>query len=495
MSLRTWVGATVAVVAILVGTARGQSVQVWGGPSYTPGVGGHIGYSVPHTPGWAVSDSGIAISNFSQQDGTSRIQGSPGFRWDASGAVTELGSLGADASGKSSTYPCAVNGAGTVVGYGFKYDGAGVLVGRQAVRWDATGRSTELGNLGSDSAGKTDSYAYAINGAGTTVGSSKKFDAVHNYWGTRAVRWDAPGIAATELDDLAPGVMVGFNAAAYAVNAGGTVVGYSTATDGFGTRAVRWDSGGTAATELGSLGLNSNPVNDSCAYAVNATGTAVGYARKQTLVGNTTFDWGDRAVRWDASSAAAIELGNLGTHSGSTRSYAYAINDAGTTVGYASKYDALGNNLGTRAVRWDASGTTATELGSLQATVSGSNDGWAYAINSAGVSVGYANVYNLAGTAYLGQHAVYWGADGAAVDLNNLVPLNGPDYWMLTQAYVISDTGYIVGTAYYFPDVYHSSYSYQRLFLMQVPAAAAVPEPACLSLLAMGGVGLLRRRR
>ncbi len=65
-------------------------------------------------------------------------------------------------------------------------------------------------------------------------------------------------------------------------------------------------------------------------------GTAVEYGRK-IVSGN---DLGDRAVRWDASGASAMELGNLGTdNNGYTINQAYAVNAAGTAIGYGYKYD------------------------------------------------------------------------------------------------------------------------------------------------------------
>ena len=92
---------------------------------------------------------------------------------------------------------------------------------------------------------------------------------------------------------------------------------------------------------------------------MNAAGTAVGYAEK--YVGG--IDKGDRAVRWDASGTVATELGNLGTDSsGYTNVYACAVNASGTAVGNANKY-VSGDYMGQRPVRWDASGTAATELG------------------------------------------------------------------------------------------------------------------------------------
>jgi hypothetical protein len=92
---------------------------------------------------------------------------------------------------------------------------------------------------------------------------------------------------------------------------------------------------------------------------------------------------GYHAVRWDASSTAATELGNLGTNkNGFTASAAYAINSAGTAVGYADKFES-GNGLGYRAVRWYASGTVATELGHIGTDSNGSTSCQAQAVNDA----------------------------------------------------------------------------------------------------------------
>ena len=171
------------------------------------------------------------------------------------------------------------------------------------------------------------------------------------------------------------------------VNNSGTVVGYSEMYQNFndmGLRAVRWDASGKAATELGNLGTDSSGTTNGGAYAVNDAGTAVGYSYK--YVGGR--DMGTRAVRWDASGTAATELGNLGTDSnGITYAYAYAVNNTGTAVGYSYKY--IGSNdMGSRAVRWDASGTAATELGNLGTDSSGFTLAAAYAVNAAGTSRG-----------------------------------------------------------------------------------------------------------
>jgi len=162
------------------------------------------------------------------------------------------------------------------------------------------------------------------------------------------------------------------------------------------------------------------------------------------------------------------------------------VNDAGTAVGYATKYDA-GVSKGTRAVRWDASGTAAAELGNLGTDATGYTRAYANAVNDAGTAVGYAEKYDAGSS--IGNRAVYWGLDGAAVDLNTLIdPASG---WTLTEASAISDTDWIVGIGSYDPDGAGGLDAYDRLFLMQVP------EPATLSLLAagLGAVWMGKRRR
>lgn len=106
--------------------------------------------------------------------------------------------------------------------------------------------------------------------------------------------------------------------------------------------------GGTAATELRILGTNATGSTLNGAYAINAAGTTVGYGMKYGADGSQL---GMRAVRWDAGTTAATELGNLGVNPvGNGEAVASAINDAGTAIGYSLKQVGT-TNLGYRAVR------------------------------------------------------------------------------------------------------------------------------------------------
>jgi hypothetical protein len=407
-------------------------------------------------------------------------------RWDTSGAAPiELGNLGVRSDGVALSSALAVNAAGTAVGNAWRFD-SGVDRGQRAVRWDPSGAVTELGHLGADSSDQTTTSAVAINAAGTAVGWTDKW-AGFAYKGEHALRWDASGTAATELGNLGTDSSGNPASEAVAINTAGTAVGnsgkFDASGDGLGGRAVRWNASGTTATELGNLGTEISGITTSSAVAINDSGTAVGFADKWNL--NT--DFGPRAVRWDASGTAATELGNLGTDSGgATNSSAIAINAVGTAVGYAEKY-VSGSDIGLRAVRWDASGTAATELGNLGTDGSGFTTSNAYAVNTAGITVGYADLLGVVGN----SHAVAWGPDGVAIDLNTLLPADSG--WQLFEADGITDTNWVSGRGWFDPDGPGGQDGYGRQFLLNI--SSVVPEPSGLVLLSLAGALSLRRQR
>jgi hypothetical protein len=456
--LCVWMGIILGLVPI----AQADFLQVYGSPTYDPNTGNGFKGGSAH-----VNDSGMAVGWAIKYVRGTNVGRRP-VRWNASGAM-ELGNLGTDSNGYTWTEACAINNAGTAVGFAGKlFHIVSKEMDFHAVRWNALGTDAmELGNLGTDGNGCTEAYAYAINNAGITVGGARKYIG-GKYVGFPAVRWDATG-AVTELGHLGADSNGHTEAEAVAVNASGTAVGSAGMSIGYsfkGLRAVRWDSSGTAATELGNLGADRIQISGytaCCALAINNAGTAVGYAKKY-VEGN---DVGQRAVRWDAHSTEATELGNLGTDSdGCTDSLAWAINGAGVAVGFAQKF-VRGIDMGSRAVRWNPSGTAATELGNLGADSNSYTEGVARAVNDAGIAVGYAKKY--VGGIDMGEHAALWGLDGKVVDLNDLIDPNGG--WTLTTAQSISNTGWIAGVGLYNPDGPGDSEGYPRLFLIHVEAA------------------------
>ena len=384
-------------------------LPVYGGPTIVPGVGG---YSITTNTGpLLVNNNGLALGNSFIMNSSGWTSEQRAVCWNASNI--NLGDPG------HNSYTYGINDSGIAIGY------IGGWSAGRAVKWNTSSNSiTYLDNLGT-SIGY--SHATAINSTGIIAGSAEKADNLGNDLGPRAVRWDNSGTAATELDSISGTI----SSEANAINSISTIVGSAYIGSNNNRRAMRWDAYGTAITELGNLGINKSGYTDCQAFAINDSGTAIGIAKKYDISGNLL---GYRAVRWDASGTTATELGNLGTLS-SWDSFVHAINNAGTIVGRTENC----------AVRWDTSGTTATALGNLDPNNYKVVLTDASSINASGMIVGFAELNN-----YIDERAVFWGADGVAVDLNTLIDPNSG--WTLVTAREISDTGWIIGNGMFDPD-------------------------------------------
>jgi len=331
---------------------------------------------------------------------------------------------------------------GAAVGAADKYE-SGNYRGQRAFRFDATGApATLLGDLGTDATGYTDAAPFAVNAGGTIIGAANKYVGGTSI-GYRGVRWDPSSTAAVALAEPDAGAGNHFtNVAPYTINGAGVAAGEAdmerdSDLEPLGDRPVRWNAAGTVATQLGNLGTDPTGYTTVDVNALNAAGTTVGFTQK--YVSGT--DMGPRAVRWDASGTAATELGNLGTDAdGYTYSTAYAINAAGTAVGYADKRTT--DWFGQRAVRWDASGTAATELPTLGTDTHGFTNSIASAINDTGIVIG--NAIKYSGDTQLGSRGVRWDAAGNITELGNL----GTDSSGVadTYPYAINSAGVVVGS-------------------------------------------------
>ena len=480
-------------------------LTVYGGPTYSSSTGGYLAEN-PNS-GFLysahVNDAGTAAATAHKFDSSGAYLQTRAFRWSAVSPVTELG------GGQNSLRAESINSGGTVIGSAMAltegYPGHRPPDRQnQPARWATSSTAATILDHPYTNADWSANFSFLsdLNDAGTAVGAVYKFVfdeyGVPVDLGTRPGRWGGSGTAVTELGLLRAnpeGLQVG---AAHAINAAGVAVGFSGKINPDGSNAgwsaVRWDASGTAATELGNLGTARNyglyPDNwtESAAFAVNSAGMAVGYA-------NVYDDGGQllrqhAPVRWDPS-GTATELGQLAVNADASVTWSpAALNDAGTAVGWVKKVRDDGILAGTRAVRWEASGAEAIELGNL-GTSFGITYSEAMAINAAGTAVGFAGRYS-ATDAFLGERAVYWGDDTIAIDLNTLIdPSSG---WVLNRALEISDTGWIVGFGTFDADGAGGQGAYFRHFLMQVPATA-VPEPGSAVLLGLGAVNLAMRRR
>jgi uncharacterized membrane protein len=427
-----------------------------------------------------VNNSGTAVGTFDFTSTGPSIYGTCVLRWDSSGQAPEqLGFLTDNGDGFVKIQIGGINSSGAIAGQSWDYVNLSNPGAPRAATWQPGSTAAHAMMEPTGAGASPFSTATAISDTGIIAGTTSIAPAS----GATAVRWNAAG-QPTRLDNLSIGD-ASTRSTPTAVNDSGTVVGYSWPQRGgthLGCRAVRWDANSTAATELGNLGADMYGHPTSYVYDINNAGTCVGYSAKQ----NATVQWGTRAVRWEAGTTVPTELGGLpGSPLRLWGAEACAINEAGLAVGYASKY-VDGEYRGTRATCWRPGQTAATELFSGLPDSDVLSNSRALAVSDTGLVVGYNawEGYTPAGT--YDCRALLWTPDGQPVNLNSWIdPASG---WTLTQATTISPNGQWIGGLGRFQPAGADS-AYAAYWTMQVP------EPGTLAFLALAGTALLTKRR
>jgi probable HAF family extracellular repeat protein len=211
-----------------------------------------------------------------------------------------------------------VNGGGIVVGESINAPGGGSIGDSASRAFVFDGTMHALPGFGGVNSG-----AAAINAAGEIAGYSKTADGANH-----AFLWKpaGEGFARGTLVDL--GTLPGdIGSLAQGINAGGQVVGYSNDPDYFG-HAFLWTPAAPNGLDGTMTAIGALPGESyASAYAVNAGGTVVGEAQ----VGDEfhAFVW--RPTTPNGTTGIMSDLGTLG----GTWSRATSINGAGDIVGVA----------------------------------------------------------------------------------------------------------------------------------------------------------------
>jgi probable HAF family extracellular repeat protein len=348
-------------------------------------------------------------------------------------SFTGLGDL---AGGQSWSEALGVSADGKVAA------GASVSAqGTEAISWTATGGLVGLGLMPSG----RQTWAYGISPDGSSiVGHTDPVE--------EAFLW-TQSQGYVMLGYLSSGHT--YSCARAVSNSGSVVVGESGPIKlTIGLEAFRWTQA-TGMVSLGSLGGGNSTAGD-----VSADGTVI--------VGQGLSSSGYEAYRW-TQATGMLGLGDL--PGGAFYSTAYGVSDDGKiVVGYGT------STLGQEAFRWAAAGGM-VGLGDL---AGGAFESTAMDVSADGsVIVGY-------GTSASGKEAFVWDAAHGMRSLKGiLVSEYGLDLtgWTLIDAWGVSADGKTIA-------------GYGRDPAGNIEGwVATTPEPATLSLLAVGGLMALRRHR
>jgi uncharacterized membrane protein len=365
-----------------------------------------------------------------------------------------------------------------------------------------------LGTSGTATA--TIASAYTITDLGNFFATGVNDSSWVTGYDGRALVWQ-PGLGTQQI--LGPfDCAAGCTTRANAINNAGEVAGYVWYTNFGAYRAMRWSASG-GVVDMGDLPGGGNY---SRGYAINAPGWVAGQASGQ-YSGHPTF--GNQSFQHATLHKTPMEIIELQDLPGGTQnSIGRGINDAGAVVGERQ------TSAGWRAIHWAADGTSLdlgaawgvagagaesfardinnhgqvalqlplaaggetaaiwqadvgfTEIGLLP----GASTAIANAINDAGVAVGSAGTFGVAGT-----KGFAWSLDDGLVDLNDRLEPVGGAGWLVLEATGLSESGLIVGRGY------SSTLGYRAVLL------TPVPEPATVLLWAAGLAGLalgMRRR-
>ncbi|MYM92422.1 DUF3466 family protein [Duganella vulcania] len=362
----------------------------------------------------------------------------------------DLGTV--DGSAGSNSIGVAINNAGKVVGtssvdggwtlthYSSELDSTKLDTYSNGVRWDNNGALPSLADV-------KHSYVTGLNNADQSVGAftaAESFDAPRFY---NAVRWT--GKQAVILESQSG------DSIAYSVNDLGTVVGHvglgtTDATGNLQYSAMLWNVSATTGAVTSKI-LATGAFTE--AYSINNAGQVVGTKQRQ-------------ATMWNPDNTVV----NLSQLCGSNNGQAWAINAAGTAVGW--------NNFNWEGhpVMW--SGGKCIDLAAANTFL----EGWrsaVYAINNSGVMVGEGGTLAFPSDTY-GTRAIMWSPAGVAVDLNSFLSNDVANKRIvLRQALGINDNGWITGYASVGDNPNDVSNSARHAFLL-IPSNTSVAGKTAL---------------
>lgn len=424
---------------------------------------------------------GVGIGNEQYFFAGPQYLGARGFAIVPSGGY-QLAPLGTSNTGFGISSAQGVAESGLIAGNSHPWSADGTRDLGQRPVWygpgDSTAHALPLPAGFTDTSGNGWGGTSNISLNGIIIGSAMLYDGDTGI-GQRALRWKSPD---ANPDVLQPPTITGStgntNTQATAVNASGVVAGEGSINDAAGNwlavSALRWDMGQTKPDMLGSIGTSPDGRFTCHSAAINRSGATVG----DCDIYSADMSVSVSPILWPAKSTTPIELQSVGrSRDGRSVAFALGINDDSVIFGVGEQYNAAGDFLGTRALRWASGQTQAQMLRPLSMDQAGHTYTFAYGMNRKGWVAGSANfklnnINYWRDPKYLTVHAVVWDPKGKVRDLNSLLPPGAP--WKLYSAMAISDTGLVTGLGWYLPEAGSLTEPYPRLFTMQLTNTGTV---------------------
>ena len=442
-------GAAGALCFVLVGqnlfAATSYDIEMLGftDAEHTSDIGAR--YSAPY----AMDESSQVIGWSARFDGGTPT-GQSTWSYD-NGVITRMGFHDADctrADGWQWSAAYTQNAAGQAIGYSDLYSGS------TSLGWKAWfynhGITTRLGFVGSEytaSDGGQMSEPRALNDAGQVIGWSYRYSGSTNV-GQSAWLYDAGTTIRLGYTDAAHTGSDGYQySEARAINTAGQIVGYSWRPSN--GKSTAWlDDQGTM-TRLGLIDPNYSSLDSSTADSINAAGQVIG----QSAYGIASSPYyGADAWLYDGGVTTRVGLTDAGhtRNDGWKVSQASSLSEAGGVAGFSYRYSG-GTNTGQSA--WVYDGSVTTRIGLTDTLHTRSSDGYQDSapeipsktpLNNAGQVIGRSRRY--VGAAEAGQSAwLYSGGTTTLLGFTDLMHKRAPDGYRYSEALSLNDAGQVIG--------------------------------------------------
>jgi hypothetical protein len=403
-----------------------------------------------------LNESGNVIGSTARYNGGSIQLGQSAWFYDGSTTII-IGLTGPEHTrndGAKFSQSSALNEAGQVVGYSYRYNGGSTQLGQSA--WLYDGATTYDIGLNDSEFTRNDGYKYSapsydgINEAGQVVGSSTRYNGSTSF-GSAA--WIYNGSATIQLGLIGPEHTRndGYRSSgASALDEAGHVYGTSQRFNGGSTSLGQsvWFYNGATSTDIGltsSEYTRNDGYKSSYVSASNKAGTISGVSYRYNS-GSSQLGQGI----WLFDGANTVQVGFNGSeytrNDGYRSSSMSQLNQAGRVIGSSERYNGGSTLLGNSA--WLYDGANTIQLGYTGSGYTRS-DGYSYSfprqLNEAGRVIGYSSRFN--GSANWGNTA--WLYDGATTfDIGPTgFEYTGTDGYKNSDTYQLNKAGQVLGTS------------------------------------------------